>query len=106
MTKSLGDYNIERSSSSDVQNIAWTQKVPADTSDKPKKLNSNKTSKNTSATNIIFTDDTVKTPAKKIFVIEEVVANAKSKKDTLDRKFENSSASNCNIKQGFKRPSR
>ena len=26
MTKSLGDYNIEKSSSSDVNNISWSQK--------------------------------------------------------------------------------
>ena len=105
MTKSLGDYNIERSSSSDVSNITWTQKTPMDT-DKPKKKNSDKTSKNTSPTNIIFTETKVEAPTKKIFIIEEVVDAAISKKDHLDRKFENSSASNCNIQQGFKRPSR
>jgi hypothetical protein len=36
MTKSLGDYNIERSSSSDVRNITWTKKTSMDT-DKLKK---------------------------------------------------------------------
>ena len=105
MTKSLGDYNIERSSSSDVQNITWTKKVSLDTSTKSKKSNSNKISKNTSPTNIIFTDAVTKT-SKKIFIIEEIVHVSKSKKNNIDRKFENSSASNCNIKQGFKRPSR
>ena len=106
MTKSLGDYNIERSSSSDVQNITWTKKVSLDTSTKSKKSNSNKMHKGTSATNIIFTDTVVKTSPKKIFIIEEIVNVSKSKKNNIDRKFENSSASNCNIKQGFKRPSR
>jgi hypothetical protein len=105
MTKSLGDYNIERSSSSDVENITWTQKTPTD-ADKPKKKNLNKTSHNTRATNIIFTEAPVKIPAKKVFIIEEVMDTTTSKKKHLDRKFENSSASNCNIKQGFKRPSR
>jgi len=105
MTKSLGDYNIERSSSSDVGNITWTQKTSMDI-DKPKKKNPNKISQNIPSTNIIFTETSVKAPAKKVFIIEEVMDTATSKKKHLDRKFENSSASNCNIKQGFKRPSR
>ena len=104
MTKSLGDYNIERSSSSDVGNIIWTQKVSVDT-DKPKKKNVLKTSQNISATNIIYTENPVKV-SKKIFIINEIVNTETSKKEHRDRKFENSSASNCNIKQGFKRPSR
>lgn len=105
MNKSLGDYNIERSSSSDVGNITWTQKTSMD-SDKPKKKNRNKTSQNIPATNIIFTEAPVKVPAKKVFIVEEIMDTTTSKKKHLDRKFENSSASNCNIKQGFKRPSR
>ena len=105
MAKSLGDYNIERSSSSDVGNITWTQKTSID-DDKPKKKNPNKISQNIPATNIIFTETPVKSPAKKIFIIEEVMDTSTSKMKHLDRKFENSSASNCNIKQGFKRPSR
>ena len=36
MTKSLGDYNIEKSSSSDVNNISWSQKKQND-GNKPKK---------------------------------------------------------------------
>jgi hypothetical protein len=105
MTKSLGDYNIERSSSSDVRNITWTKKTSMDT-DKLKKKNPNKTSQKIPATNIIFTEAPIKVPAKKVFKIEEAMYNSTSKKKRLDRKFENSSASNCNIKQGFKRPSR
>jgi len=105
MTKSLGDYNIERSSSSDVRNITWTQKTSMDT-DKPKKKNPKKNSQNIPATNIIFTEAPIKVSAKKVFIIEEVIDTTTSKKKHLDRKFENSSASNCNIKQGFKRPSR
>ena len=105
MTKSLGDYNIERSSSSDVKNITWTQKVSIDV-DKSKKRNPNKISRKISATNIIFTETPVKTFTKKIFIIEEIMSTTTQKKKYLDRKFENSSASNCNIKQGFKRSSR
>ena len=73
---------------------------------KPKKKNPKKTSQNIPATNIIFTEAPIKVPAKKVFIIEEVIDTTTSKKKLLDRKFENSSASNCNIKQGFKRPSR
>ena len=105
MVKSLGDYNIERSSSSDVRNITWTQKTSMDT-DKPKKKNPDKIYQKIPATNIIFTETGIKAPAKKVFIIEEVINSTTSKKEHLDRKFENSSASNCNIQQGFKRPSR
>ena len=31
MGKSLGDYNIEKSSSSDINNIKWSQKKPSNT---------------------------------------------------------------------------
>ncbi len=62
MLKSLGDYRIENSSSSDINNIKWTQKNPIDSD--------------------------------------------KSKKKKTDKRFQNSSASNCKIKQGFRRPSR
>ncbi|MDH3340941.1 MAG: hypothetical protein OEL84_06620 [Nitrosopumilus sp.] len=105
MAKSLGDYNIERSSSSDVGNITWTQKTFTGVH-KPKKKNLNKISQHIRATNIIFTETPVKSTAKKVFIIEEVVDTLTSKMQHLDRKFENSSASNCNIKQGFKRPAR
>jgi hypothetical protein len=104
MAKSLGDYNIERSSSSDVGNITWTQKTSIDAS-KPKKKNPSKVSQKIPATNVIFTETPIKVPAKKVFIIE-VADTTTSKKKRPDRKFENSSASNCKIKQGFKRPSR
>ena len=42
MTKSLGDYNIEKSSSSDVNNISWSQKNQND-DNKPKKKKNVKT---------------------------------------------------------------
>jgi len=59
--KSLGDYNIEQSSSSDIKNIKRSKKNPKD---------------------------------------------AEIKKKKTDKKFQKSSADNCNIKQGFKRPGR
>ena len=44
MAKSLGEYVIGKSSSTDIQNITWTQKNPKDV-EKPKKKKS-KDSKN------------------------------------------------------------
>ena len=105
MTKSLGDYNIERSSSSDTKNISWSQKTQVDP-EQQKKKKSRKTSKNTSATNIIYTDVESKPPVEKTFIIEKIVDADRPKNKKLDRRFENTSASICNIQQGFKRPSR
>jgi hypothetical protein len=105
MTKSLGDYNIERSSSFNTKNISWSQKTPADT-EQQKKKKPRKASKNTSATNIIYTDVESEPPVEKTFIIEKIVDADKSKNKNLDRRFENSSASIGNIQQGFKRPAR
>ena len=107
MGKSLGDYNIEKSSSSDIKNIKWTQKNPVDT-DKSK--NKKKTKRKTSPSNIIYTPETkkVKPPVEKIFKVKEVIITEKSKnkKKKTDKKFQNSSISNCKIEQGFTRPGR
>ena len=105
MTKSLGDYNIERSSSFDTHNISWSKKTPIDV-DQQKKKKSNKPSKNTSATNIIYTDVESKPPVEKTFIIEKIMGADKSKKNNFDRRFENSSASIGTIGPGFKRPAR
>ncbi len=103
MGNSLADYKIEQSSSSDINNIKWTQKNPVDP-DKPK---NKKKKRNTSPTNIIYTSNPkVKPGAKKLFKIEEIVStNSKNKKKT-GKKFQNSSASNSIIKPGFTRPGR
>jgi len=107
MGKSLGDYNIENSSSSDIKNIKWTQKNQSDT-DKSK--NKKKTARKTSALNIIHNHKIrkVKPPVEKIFKIEEVIHTEKSKnkKKKADKRFQSASASNCKIKQGFRRPGR
>lgn len=107
MGKSLGDYNIEKSSSSDLKNIKWTQKNPVDI-DKSK--NKKKTTKKTSPSNIIYDHKVKKTkpPMEKVFKIEEVLETEKSKnkKKTPDKKFRTSSASNYKIAQGFERPGR
>ncbi len=107
MGKSLGDYTIGKSSSSDIKNIKWTQKNPKDT-DKLKKKKTNKKFRNSSASNIIYTQKpkNIKSHVEKVFKIKEVIDTDKSKKKKTDKKFQNSSASNCKIKQSFKRPAR
>ena len=103
MGNSLADYKIEKSSSSDINNIKWTQKNPVEP-DKQKKKNT----KNISPLNIIYTSKTkkIKPSMKKFIKIEENVStNSKNKKKT-GKRFQNSSASNCIIKPGFTRPGR
>jgi hypothetical protein len=107
MGKSLGDYNIEKSSSADITNIRWTQKNPSDTE---KSKNKMKTTRKTSPSNIIYTNkiQKIKPPLEKVFKVEEVTDTKKSKNKmkTKDKKFQNSSADNCIIEQGFTRPGR
>ena len=105
MGKSLGDYNIEKSSSSDIKNIKWTQKNPVEPG-KPK--NKKKTTRNTSPLNIIYSSNSkkAKPSMKKLVKIEESIStNSKNKKKT-GKRFQNSSASNCTIKPGFTRSGR
>ncbi len=96
--KSLGDYNIEKSSSSDIKNIKWSQKNPKDAEIKKKKR-----TRKISPLNIIYTQKT-KPSVEKIFRIKEDIEKTKKKK--TDKKFQKSSADNCKIKQGFKGPAR
>ena len=53
MRKTLGDYNIEKSSSSDRNNISWSQKKQKEGS-KTKKKKRVKTGQIPSGTNIIY----------------------------------------------------
>ena len=102
MVKSLGDYNKEKSSSSDVNNITWTQKKPAD-AEKPR----NKNKKKISPTNIIYSKNNKPSKTiKKIYKIEEISSEDKTKNNISDRMFEKSSTVNCKIKPSFKRPAR
>jgi len=107
MYKSLMDYNIEQSSSTDIKNIKWTQKHPKDT-EKSKKKNANKRHQNSSVTNINYTQKIkkAKPSVEKVFKVKEIVATEKSKKKNANKRHQNSSASNCKIKQGFSRKGR
>ena len=111
MGKSLGDYVIEQSSSSDIKNIKWTQKNPADAErSKNKEKKTDKRFQNSSASNVIYThnDKKIKPSIEKIFKIESIIdaERSKNKEKKTDKRFQHSSASNCKIKQGFKRPGR
>ena len=56
MRKTLGDYNIEKSSSTDLNNISWSQKKQKN-EDKPRKKENLKTNLTVSGTNIIYKKD-------------------------------------------------
>ena len=100
MGKSLMDYNIERSSSTDMKNIKWTKKKTSD-SDKPKK----KKKKQISPTNTISPKEPkTQSETQKIFKIKDNISTSKKKKTTS--KAQNASLSHCKIEQGYKRKSR
>jgi len=96
---SLVDFNIEQSSSSDLSNIKWTKKNPADK--KPK----NKKKRKIPPSNIIYAEtDTAPSP-KRIFIVGDS-DKPKNKMKKISKKAQKASASNCTIKHGFKRPGR
>ncbi len=100
MGKSLMDYNIERSSSTDIKNIKWTKKNTSDPN-KPKK----KKKKQIPPTNTISTKYTkTQSETHKIFKIKDNINPSKKKKTTS--KAQNASLSHCRIEQGYKRKSR
>jgi len=105
MVKSLGDYNKEKSSSSDTKNIKWSKKNPLD-SDKSK--NKKSTKKKISPLNIIPRSKNEKAVEKveRIFKVEEDSDDEKSKNQILNRRFEKSSVSNSKIGPGYKRKAR
>ena len=105
MVKSLGDYNKEKSSSSDTKNIKWSKKNPLDLE---KSKSQKRTKKKISPLNIIPRSGNEKRDEKveKIFKIEEDSDEDKSKNQISNRRFEKSSASYSSIGPGFKRPAR
>ena len=106
MGKSLGDYRIETSSSSDLKNIHWSKKNTFDVGDSKKKKTGKKS--NISPTNILHTSKskTDQPVIEKVFKIEDVDDTNKPKKKNADKKFQKSSVTNSNIQKGFKRPAR
>ena len=107
MTKSLGDYNIEKSSSSDVNNISWSQKNQND-DNKPKKKKILKEGQMPSGVNIIYKKDSDEEEkiVKKVFIIEGEQKSDKAKEE-VGRRFENTSAILGTVKErAYKRPAR
>jgi hypothetical protein len=104
MVKSLGDYNIEKSSSTDTKNIQWSRKNPTDI-EKSKKKKTEKRFKKSSATNIIYTKK-IEPKIEKIFKIKDDENIEKSKTDETGKMFQKSSVTNSNIQQGWKRKAR
>jgi len=102
MVKSLGDYNIEQSSSTDVNNIKWSKKIQIEHKPKIKKK------KTISPTNIIPNPQIKETSTtiEKIFKVKENTNSEKSKNKKTNKKFQKSSASNCKIEPSFTRPAR
>ncbi len=106
MRKTLGDYNIEKSSSADVNNINWSQKKINDDK-KPKKKKIVKKTQIPSGTNIIYKNDDKKiTSSKKIIKINNEQNSEKSKEIT-GKRFENKASSLGQVKErSYKRPGR
>ena len=106
MRKTLGDYNIEKSSSADVNNINWSQKKINDNK-RPKKKKIVKKTQIPSGTNIIYKNDDKKiTSSKKIIKINNEQNSEKSKEIT-GKRFENKASSLGQVKErSYKRPGR
>ena len=100
MVKSLGDYNKESSSSSDLKNIKWSKKNVPNTV-KPKSKNKKKIP----PTNNLPTKNK-KNTIEKIIKVETIVDNEKPKSKNKKKRFQESSASNSKIERGFRRPGR
>ena len=97
---SLVDFNIAQSSSSDMSNIKWTKKNVSET----KKQKSKKKAK-ISPSNIIYTETKAESSTEKVFIVADS-NKPQNKVKKISKRVQKSSASNCNIKQGFKRPGR
>jgi hypothetical protein len=105
MRKTLGDYNIEKSSSTDVNNISWSQKKQKN-ENKPKKEKNVKTNLTTSGTNIIYKKGEEEIISNKIFKIEMDEDTEKSK-EKIGKRHENTSSLLGQVKErSYKRPGR
>jgi len=106
MRKTLGDYNIEKSSSTDVNNINWSQKK-VNNDKKPKKKKILKPTQIPSGTNIIYKNEKEKkVNSKKIIKINNEQNLQKSKENTSKR-IESKNSSLGQVKErSYKRPGR
>ena len=106
MRKTLGDYNIEKSSSADLNNISWSQKKLNDDK-KPRKKKIIKESQIPLGTNIIYKKNEDKEiPTKKLFKIDNEQKGEKSKEE-IGKRHENVASSLGQVKEkSYKRPAR
>ena len=106
MGKSLGEYNIKKSSSTDTKNIEWSRKNSVN-NDQLKKKKTGKKNPNSSPTNIIYSqnNDEIELKKEKVFKIEKDDVKKDINKNP-GKMHQKSSAKNCNIEQGYKRPAR
>ena len=104
MGKSLGDFNIKKSSSADIKNIAWYLKNSI-FAGQLKKKKTGKKNPNSSSTNIIYSEK-VEEKIEKIFKIEKDEETEKTKNENPGKMYQKSSVKNCLIEQGYKRKAR
>ncbi len=107
MGKSLMDFNIEKSSSTDTNNIQWSLKN-AINGELLKKRKTGKKNPNSSPTNIIYSQNFEKIEPKieKVFKIENNEGDEKSSKENPGKMHQKSSVTNSKIQKGYKRPAR
>ena len=105
MRKTLGDYNIEKSSSTDLNNISWSQKKQKN-EDKPRKKENLKTNLTVSGTNIIYKKGEEEIISNKIFKIE-IDEDTEKSKEKIGKRHENTSSLLGQVKEkSYKRPGR
>ena len=107
MGKSLMDFNIKQSSSTDTNNIQWSLKN-AINGELLKKRKTGKKNPNSSPTNIIYSQNTEKVEPKieKVFKIENNEGDEKSSNENPGKMHQKSSVTNSKIQKGYKRPAR
>ena len=107
MGKSLMEYNIRKSSSSDIKNIQWLQKKSL-SAGQSKKKKTGKKNPNSSPTNIIYDKNTKKNEPKieKVFKVLKEENQEKPSNKNPGKMHQESSVKNSKIQKGYKRPAR
>ena len=107
MGKSLGEYNIKKSSSTNIKNIQWSRKKSL-SAGQSKKKKTGKKNPNSSPTNIIYDKNTKKNGPKieKVFKVLKEENTEKSSNKNPGKMHQESSVKNSKIQKGYKRPAR
>jgi len=104
MGKSLGEYNIKKSSSTDTKNIRWSRKNSIN-GEQLKKKKTGKKNPNSSPTNIIYSEK-IEPKIEKVFKILKEESPEKSSDMNPGKMHQKSSVRNSKIQKGYKRPAR